>query len=265
MLFENLQSKINKIVIIPDSFKGSMTSVEVAGILSEEAGRRYPAAEIISIPVADGGEGSMDCIMKILGGVVRDAEVLSPERKKIRALYAVCGDLAVIEMAQSSGLTRQNSFDAMHATSYGFGQLIRAALDYGKREFLLCLGGSATTDCGCGMTEALGVRFLGESGDELSMDGSRLSEVYSVDVSRIDPRIAECRFTVLNDVENPLFGEKGAAYVYGPQKGASSEEVKILDAGLMHIGGLIEKATGIPFENMKGAGAANGIGVRVPG
>lgn len=249
-----------KIIIIPDSFKGSMTSETVADILGEviEAKTSY---EAVKIPIADGGEGSTHCILKSLGGERRRVQVHSPQNEIIEAMYGVTPDkTAVIEIAESSGITRQSKLGAMTATTYGFGELIKAALDEGIRKFLLCLGGSATTDCGCGMAAALGVRFFDNSGSEFVPDGGTLLFAERIDMSGLDERISESAITVMTDVENPLFGSQGAAYIYGPQKGASEDDVVILDEGLRHMSLLMEKAGLISPDSIKGAGAAGGAG-----
>lgn len=250
---------IRKAMIIPDSFKGSMTSVEVSEILSNAIKEKY-SCETVMLPIADGGEGSTDCILTSMGGIKKTVIVHSPENKLIESAYGILPDgTAVIEIAESSGITRQTSYDAMHATTYGFGELIRAALDEGCRRFLLCLGGSATTDCGCGMAEALGVRFY-FADEQLHPCGGNLSQITKIDNQKLDSRIAESKFTVMSDVENPLYGPLGAAYVYAPQKGASEDQVKQLDAGLENISAAIGELTGISCENVKGAGAAGGAG-----
>lgn len=246
------------IIVIPDSFKGSMTSTEVTDIICDELSK-VTDENIIKIPIADGGEGSTDCILATLGGKKVTVTVKSPEMKNIEASYGITENgLAVIEIAESSGITKQTSFDAKNATTYGFGQLIKDALDKGCREFLLCLGGSATSDCGAGMAAALGAKF---DGVEIPTGGS-LCAVKNIDISSLDPRIMESKFTVMCDVENPLYGENGAAYVYGPQKGATEEDVKLIDAGLKSFSECMTTVDRT-YENIAsvpGAGAAGGAG-----
>lgn len=249
-----------QIIIIPDSFKGSMTSVEVADILASSA-RQHTGKTCIQIPIADGGEGSVDCILSALGGTKRFVRVKSPENLDIMAYYGVTLEgTAVIEIAESSGLTKQSTFRALRATTYGFGELIKDALDFGLRQFLLCLGGSATTDCGCGMAAALGVRFLDVNGERFIPDGGSLSEISRIDFSGIDSRISESEFIVMTDVESPLYGELGSAYVFAPQKGASPTEVQLLDDGLRHVCRVLEKETGTDYSFLPGGGAAGGVG-----
>lgn len=250
----------NKLIIIPDSFKGSMSSEQVAGIL-EEVIKEKTEYETVKIPIADGGEGSTDCILKALGGERVYVKVRSPEGKEIDAFYGITPDnTGVVEIAESSGLTKQTSFNAGGATTYGFGELIKAALDRDVRRFFICLGGSATTDCGCGMAAALGAKFFDEKGESFVPVGENLINVDRVDMSGMDRRIAESTFTVMSDVENPLYGPEGAAYIYGPQKGADEEMVKLLDRGLRTVSEKMKEAGLIDCMGISGAGAAGGAG-----
>ncbi|MDO4188533.1 MAG: glycerate kinase [Lachnospiraceae bacterium] len=262
---------MKKVIVIPDSFKGSLSSEEVTRIIAEEIDKAANGeTEIIKLPIADGGEGSTNCIINSLGGRKINVLVKSPENKDIEAYYGIIekdeSKMAVIEIAESSGITKQTSYDAKAATTYGFGQLIKDALDKGCRDFLLCLGGSATTDCGLGMAAALSVNFFDENGKYFIPVGGSLSDVKSIDVSQIDDRICKSTFTVMCDVDNPLYGEKGAAYVYGPQKGASPDDVKLMDEGLRNISVIYEN-TKCKDANVAGdlslrpgAGAAGGAG-----
>lgn len=249
-----------KIIIIPDSFKGCMSSIEVASIIEEEV-KQSTNRECITLPIADGGEGSVECILASLGGTKEYVQVKSPENLDILAFYGISKDkTAIIEIAESSGVTKQTTYNAKEATTYGFGQLILDALNQGCRKFLLCLGGSATTDCGCGMAAALGIRFFNADGEEFVPVGGTLSQVTRIDMSQRDVRIKESEFTIMCDVENPLYGELGAAYVYAPQKGASKEDVVILDQGLRSICKVLKETTGIDYSTLTGGGAAGGVG-----
>lgn len=249
-----------KIIIIPDSFKGCMSSIEVASIIEEEV-TKSTNRKCITLPIADGGEGSVECILASLGGTKEYVLVKSPENRDILAFYGISKDkTAIIEIAESSGITKQTTYQAKEATTYGFGQLILDALNQGCRKFLLCLGGSATTDCGCGMAAALGIRFFNADGEEFVPVGGTLSQVTRIDMSQRDVRIKESEFTIMCDVENPLYGELGAAYVYAPQKGASKEDVVILDQGLRRICKVLKETTGIDYSTLKGGGAAGGVG-----
>ncbi len=249
-----------KIIVIPDSFKGSMSSETVAKIIAG-AIKETTSYEPVCLPIADGGEGSTLCVIKALGGTIEKTVVHSPENVLIKALYGVTPEnQAVIEIAESSGITRQSKLNPMTASTYGFGELINAALNKGIRKFLLCLGGSATTDCGLGMAAALGARFFDKDKKEFVPTGETLLLVKNIDLSMLDKRIFESKFTVMSDVENPLYGINGAAFVYGPQKGASEAQVKILDAGLQQVSKICKKAGLIDCEGVKGAGAAGGAG-----
>lgn len=251
---------MKKVIIIPDSFKGSMSSETVADIIEKVICEKTDY-ETVKIPIADGGEGSTSCILNSLGGNERTIKVQSPEGVPIQATYGILSDMtAVIEIAESSGLTKQKSFAAGKATSFGFGQLIKDALDFGCRNFLLCLGGSATTDAACGMAAALGVEFLTQKGKMIIPMGETLQKVNRINIAGLDSRVKESTFTVMCDVDNPLFGVRGAAYVYGPQKGATPELVKVMDKGLMHISKVMEETGLVSQEGMEGAGAAGGAG-----
>lgn len=248
-----------KIIVMPDSFKGSICSEEAATIIGEAA-EKY-GFNSIELPIADGGEGSIDCILKILGGKKHSVPVFGPDGKQTVASYGeTFQNIAIMEIAESSGITKQTDLHPMTSDTFGFGQLISAALDRGLRDFLICLGGSATTDCGLGMMAALGALFYDEAGKEFVPNGKRLKDVSKIDLSAFDARISESTFTVMSDVENPLFGEKGAAYVFSPQKGANEAEVIELDEGLRHVAPLIYEVTGVKEEKVKGAGAAGGSG-----
>ena len=233
---------LSKVIIAPDSFKGVLTSKEVTDIIADEVSAVFPDCGIVKMPIADGGEGSVDTILSSIGGKTYEATVLSPDDREISAFYGIASNTAaILEMAQSSGITKQNGLHPMTATTYGFGQLILAALDRGAKEFMLGIGGSASTDGGCGMASALGIRFLDESGKSFVPSGETLEKIARIDVDGIDKRVAESKFTVMCDVDNPLYGVNGAAYVYSPQKGATPEQVRILDDGLRHYGRILEE------------------------
>lgn len=249
---------LKKVIIIPDSFKGSLSSFDVASILNDVILQKE-GHETLCVPMADGGEGSTDCIIKAMGGARLTVMVHSPEHKLIRAHYGITlNRTGVMEIAESSGLTKASGKTATTASTLGFGEMIKAGLNEGLRDFLLCLGGSATTDCGCGMAAALGIKFLDASGKSFVPAGATLKDVVSIDISEIDERIWQSRFTVMSDVENPLFGPLGAAYIYAPQKGASPEEVAMLDAGLVHISNVMRRQGFKDPCSIKGAGAAGG-------
>ena len=256
---KGLGMNLTKVIIAPDSFKGALTAREATDIIADEVKLAFPGCEVIKMPIADGGEGSVDAILSAIGGVITDAAVLSPDNRMINARFGIAhSGAAIIEMAQSSGITRQVGLHPMTSNTYGFGQMISKALS--TRSFTLCIGGSATTDGGCGMAAALGVKFFNRQGDSFIPCGETLRFIERIDMSGIDKRITESIFTVMCDVDNPLYGEHGAAYIYGPQKGADPEQVKILDEGLRHYGNVLKKHFGKNFSEIPGAGAAGGLG-----
>ena len=255
-----------KIVIAPDSFKGSLSAVEVAEAMARGVRRVFPDAVVDKIPLADGGEGTTDVFVTALNGAFRECTALDPLGRETCSRYGIVEiegkKTAIIEVATASGLTLvpETERDALRASSTGTGQLIHDALEQGCRDFIIGLGGSATTDAGKGLLEALGVRFLDETGRELCAGGGSLCNLATVDVSSIDRRVAESRFIVARDVENTLFGENGAAFVFAPQKGASPDEVKTLDAGLRRFSDCTLRELGHDVSILPGGGAAGGIG-----
>ncbi|MEN9659296.1 MAG: hypothetical protein RL571_2761 [Pseudomonadota bacterium] len=253
-----------KIIIAPDSYKESLSALDVATQI--EAGFReiLPDAQYIKIPVADGGEGTVEALVAATGGRMMQQSVTGPLGECVSAFFGLSGDCqtAIIEMAAASGLTliAPALRNPMLTTSYGTGELILAALDNGATHIILGIGGSATVDGGMGMIQALGGRFLTESGAALGFGAAGLGQLAQIDLSRLDPRIAECKIEVACDVDNPLTGEHGAAAVFGPQKGATPEMVKILDASLSHYARIIKEQIGVDIVAAKGAGAAGGMG-----
>ena len=252
---------LNKVIIAPDSFKGTISAKRAADIIGLEVNAAFPVCEVVKMPIADGGEGSVETIIAAIGGDFHEKHVLSPDDRRIDACFGIAANgVAILEMAQSSGITRQIGLHPMTSSTYGFGQLILAAFELGAREFILCIGGSATTDGGCGMAAALGAIFTDMESRSFVPCGETLCKIARIDVSDIDIRIRKSRFTVICDVENPLFGENGAAFVYGPQKGANPEQVRLLDEGLRHLGAKFYERFGIDFVNAPGSGAAGGLG-----
>lgn len=257
-----------RIVLAPDSFKGSLSAPEVCAALAAGLQRVQPQAEILSIPLADGGEGTAAALVAAAGGWWQSLAVMGPlpaERPWRQAQIGWLGPgRAVVEMASASGLTlvSPQHRDPRHTTSYGTGQLIAAALEGGAQELILGLGGSATNDLGAGMAQALGVRFLDHQGQPITqpLSGGRLRQVAAVDPSGLHPALARCRLRVACDVSNPLLGCRGATAVFGPQKGASPAMVAELEAGLSHLVELLEAATGRTVRDRPGAGAAGGMG-----
>jgi len=252
---------VKKILIAPDSFKGTLSAKQVADVIAAEVTRHYPRLKVEKLPVADGGEGSVEVIVAAVGGTFEYVQVQSPDNRNIKAYFGVAADnIAVLEIAQSTGITRQVGLHPMTSSTYGFGQLIVTALNRGLRNFFLCIGGSASTDAGCGMAAALGVQFLDSAGQSFVPSGATLHKIVRIDVSDINPWVKDSTFTVLCDVDNPLYGESGAAYVYSPQKGANSIEVCMLDQGLRHVSEICKQTFGSDYAAVPGAGAAGGLG-----
>ncbi len=253
-----------KIIAAPDSYKGSLTAMEAAEAMAEAVLEIDSHMEVLMLPAADGGEGTMTAMVNATGGKLVVQCVEDPLGREIPACYGVLGDgkTCVIEIAEASGLTllKDSERNPLIASSYGTGELIRHALDAGYRRFIIGLGGSATNDGGAGMLEALGMKFLDRSGKILARGGGALSELAQIDIAGFDPRIAESTFRIACDVENPLIGENGASAVFGPQKGASSETVRQLDDNLRNFADVVEEVTGVALHQKKGAGAAGGAG-----
>lgn len=253
-----------KIVIAPDSFKGSLSAWEAALAIEQGVKNVLPEADVVLVPVADGGEGTMDSLVAATKGKKVEAMVTGPLHEPAKAAYGILGDghTCVIEMASASGLilVPPQQRDPMFTTTFGTGELIKKALDAGCRKFILAIGGSATNDGGIGMLQALGMDLLDAEGRPVGLGGCELQRIVAIDDRGFDSRIAESEFIVASDVQNPLVGPHGASYVFGPQKGASEETVKILDRHLTLWADLVEKHTGIRLHEKPGAGAAGGIG-----
>lgn len=253
-----------KVIISPDSYKGTLSAVEVAKAMQTGILDVDHSIETIILPVADGGEGTLHSLIASTDGRYCSATVLDPLGRAIQAQYGVLGDqvTCVIEMAQASGimLLQENEKNPELATSYGTGQLIKAALDQGFRKFIIGIGGSATNDAGTGMLQALGVRFLTSEGLELEAGVSNLMQLDGIDMSLLDTRLAEATFTIACDVDNPLIGERGATAIFGPQKGVQKHQVAEFDRCLKHFADIVEAQFTIRLHDYKGAGAAGGMG-----
>lgn len=254
---------MKKIVLIPDSFKGTLSSTQICEILSTEIKKQFSDCEIISIPVADGGEGSVDCFLSALGGEKIIAIASGPHLEKMEAYFGYLPEssTAVIEMASCAGLPLvENHKDPLGTTTYGVGELLLEAANHGATKIILGLGGSCTTDGGCGAAAACGVKFYDKAGSSFIPTGGTLSQIEHIDTSGLNPAIKMLDIVAMCDIENPMYGPEGAAYVFGPQKGASENEVKLLDEGLMHLANVIKKNLRADVAAVPGTGAAGAMG-----
>ncbi|MEA1961879.1 MAG: glycerate kinase [Bacillota bacterium] len=253
-----------RIVVAPDSFKGNLSSIEIADAIEKGIRNIDQSIQVIKIPVADGGEGSVETLVNATGGRIIPVRVTGPLLREVNAFYGISGDgqTSFIEMAAASGLSllKQNEYNAMKASSYGTGELILDALDQGCRKIIIGLGGSATNDGGAGLLQALGMRLYDRYQFDLALGGGSLGDLFGFNQSQFDPRIKDTTFLLACDVDNPLCGPHGASHVYGPQKGASPEDVLILDENLKHFAQVIEKTHGKQIEDVPGAGSAGGMG-----
>ncbi|NMM94443.1 glycerate kinase [Bifidobacterium oedipodis] len=250
------------VLLASDSFKGSASSAEIAELLEQGVRRVVPECVTKAYAIADGGEGTVAAVVTACGGEYRTARVIGPLGDEVFARYGLIGDAAVIEVAQSSGITliEQNHGNALRASSYGVGQLILDALDCNVKRIYVGLGGSATSDGGAGMAQALGVRLLNEQGNPISRGLLGLDELFRIDCSGIDSRITDVEIVALTDVCNPLVGAEGAVSVYGPQKGIERDQVMMLDGWMKRYASLITESTGRDVSGLPGAGAAGGLG-----
>lgn len=252
------------VLVAADKFKGSLTAVQVAERVTAGLRRVVPGLRVEALPVADGGDGTVDAAVAA-GFERREVRVAGPLGQEVTAAFALRGGTAVVEMAEASGLQRLPAgvFAPLTASTYGSGELLRAALDAGARTIVFGVGGSATTDGGAGMLTALGARFLDEDGEPVPPGGGGLAGLASADLTGLDPRLSSVELVLASDVDNPLTGPKGAPAVYGPQKGASPDDVEALDAALAHYAQVLEAAEGpraVEYAAAPGAGAAGGIG-----
>ena len=252
---------MKKCVVVSDSFKGTVPSREICAIAQRVIPRHFPACEVVCIPVADGGEGTVDCFIQAMGAQRVEVTVTNALGEKSAAAYARLDELAIIEMAAAAGLPQVGARRCPGtATTYGVGELIAHAVGSGCKRILLGLGGSATNDGGCGCAAALGVGFLDADGQSFVPVGDTLGRIARIDTARAEELLRGVEITIMCDVTNPLYGPAGAAYVFAPQKGADAEKVKSLDAGLRHFGDVIRSQLGIDVSAMPGAGAAGGMG-----
>ena len=252
------------IVLAPDSFKESMTAKEVCEAMERGIRKANSQIRCIHVPMADGGEGTMQSLVDATGGRVYSKEVVGPLGNNVVAEYGILGngEIGVIEMASASGihLVDSEKRNPLITTTFGTGQLIKACLDKGVKKLLIGIGGSATTDGGAGFIQALGGRLLDENGDDLSYGGGALAKLHTIDLSNLDERLKYVSVEVACDVNNPLCGKEGASYVFGPQKGATREMIEILDQNLSHYAEVIKEQLGKDVISKAGAGAAGGLG-----
>lgn len=256
--------KAKTFVLAPDSFKESMTAKEVCAAMEKGLRKVYPQADFIHVPMADGGEGTVQSLVDASGGRIYTKVVTGPLGEPVTAQYGILGDgeTAAIEMASASGIhhVSKETKNPLITTTYGTGELIRECLEKGIKRIIIGIGGSATNDGGAGMAEALGARFLDADGRELPRGGGALKRLERIDISALDPRLRQVNLIVACDVTNPLCGEHGASHVFGPQKGATPEMVRQLDAGLTHYADIAKRQLGKDVRDIPGAGAAGGLG-----
>lgn len=258
-----------KIIIAPDSYKESLTAMEVAESIEAGFKKIFTDAEYIKLPMADGGEGTVQSLVDATGGSIVTCDVTGPLGQTVEGFFGLMGDgsTAIIEMAAASGLhlVEPEKRNPLVTTTFGTGELVKAALDRGVKHIIVGIGGSATNDGGIGMAQALGAKLLDSNGNPLGFGGGELSKLASIDLSELDPRLAEIRLEVACDVDNPLCGPKGASHVFGPQKGATPEMIETLDTNLAHYAEVIKSTNGRDVVDTAGAGAAGGLGAALLG
>lgn len=252
---------MNKCIVVSDSFKGTLKSSDICSIARDTIPRFFPETELITIPMADGGEGTVDCLVAALGAEPVAVSVSGPYSEETEAVYATYGGSAIIEMASCAGLPLVGDRkDPSLTTTYGVGEIIAHAVENGAKHIFLGLGGSCTTDGGCGCAAALGARFFDVDGKSFIPTGSSLKDVAGIDISAVKRRLNGVSITVMCDVDNPMFGPNGAAYVFGPQKGADEEMCRMLDDGLVSLNTAIRESIGMDMANITGAGAGGAMG-----
>ncbi|MDS1862558.1 glycerate kinase [Vibrio vulnificus] len=258
-----------KIIIAPDSYKESLTAMDVAIAIEKGFKQVLPDAHYVKLPMADGGEGTVQSMVDATGGTIIEHAVTGPLGQRVDGFFGLLGEgkTAVIEMAAASGLhlVSPELRNPLITTTLGTGELIKAALDHGVEHIIVGIGGSATNDGGIGMAQALGIKLLDAHGNALGHGGGELAKLATIDCSQLDPRLAQVRLEVACDVDNPLCGPKGASAVFGPQKGATPEMVTILDKNLAHYAAIIKQQLGVDVRDMAGAGAAGGMGAALLG
>ena len=256
-----------KIIIAPQSFKGSLTAKEATNIILDCAKSVFPNAELVGLPIADGGDGTLETIIDATNGELINSNVKGPDNRIVEASWGLFNSeknekTAIIEMARASGLAMldPNNLDPFNSTTFGTGELIINAVKNGAKKIILGIGGSATNDCGIGVAKAVGIKFLDSKKNEIDNNVANFSKIHEINLNNFNPELKNIKFEVACDVTNTLCGIEGASYIYGPQKGASIDDIKILDKNLLHIGNLIEKELNLNVLNLKGGGAAGGLG-----
>jgi glycerate kinase len=252
---------MRKVILSPDSFKGTMSSIEACGVMEKAVKKFFPQAQVISLPVADGGEGTVDAFLTALGGEKKILCVQGPFGKKTESFFGITiNRTAVIEMAACAGLPLAGSEkNPLTATTYGAGELIKAALDEGCKKIIVGIGGSATNDGGCGAAAALGVKFYDKNGSFVPTGGT-LNKIERIDKTGVEPRLKDVELITMCDVDNPLYGKNGAAFIFAPQKGADPQTVEFLDGGLQHLAEIVKRDFSVDIAGTAGAGAAGGMG-----
>lgn len=255
---------MKKCVIIPDSFKGTLSSIEICEIIGTKVKEFYPECEIIKIPIADGGEGTVDCFLYFLGAKKVEVRVTGPYHEPLDCYYARKDNTAIIEMAQAAGLPLvEKRKNPAITTTYGVGQIIRHAVKNGCTEIVIGLGGSCTNDAGAGAASALGVKFYDKGGKAFLPTGNTLSQIKKIDINDARKLLKNCSITAMCDIDNPMYGENGAACVFAPQKGADAEMVAQLDQNLRDLSGTITDNLGMDVSRLSGAGAAGAMGAGI--
>lgn len=253
---------MQRFIIIPDSFKGTISSIEICEIIKQKAQLIFPDCDVVTLPVADGGEGTVDCFLQAMPGEKVSCQVTGPWFEQVDSFYGMFGKTAVIEMAAAAGLPMvEDRKDPSKTTTYGVGELMKHAMEHGATEIVLGMGGSCTTDGGCGCAAALGAKFYREDGSEFVPVGENLDQIARVDLQEVEKLCKGVSITAMCDVENPMYGSRGAAYVFGPQKGAGPRMVEMLDQNLKALAKIMEEQLGLAgLPQQEGAGAAGAFG-----
>ena len=257
-------AELKKCIVIPDSFKGTMSAIDVCCIMEESIRRVFPGCQVKSIPAADGGEGTVDCFLRAMNGEKRRVLTTGPYGEPVEAYYAKLGDMAILEMAQVAGLPQvQGRLNPRRTTTYGLGEVIKAAIADGCRRITIGLGGSCTNDGGMGAARAMGVRFLNGAGEEFAPAADEMTQIAHIDISAAQKKLEGIEVTAMCDITNPMYGETGAAYVFGPQKGADEDCVRLLDQNLRALAEVIRRDLGVDVSQIPGAGAAGAFGAGI--